>query len=105
MVLKLSSNSINNFIDDKPMLKTKKKTKTFLRKNKKITFEYNENLSNDPLNKYQLCDTKNIQTGLFINLKDDLNIDIKEYLSTDIDDMDYDDAIKKDNREFCTFFC
>ena len=29
---------------------------------------------------------------------------MKEYLSTDEDDMDYDDAIKKDNRKFFSFF-
>ena len=103
MFLKLSSNSINNFIDVNP--KSKKKLNAFHTKNKKIKFEISENLSNDPLSKYQLSNEKIIQTGLFLNLKDDLNIDIKEYLSTDIDDMDYDDAIKKDNRKFCTFFC
>ena len=70
----------------------------------KLSFEYSENLSNDPLNKYTLSKEKNIQTGLLINLKDDLDIDLKEYLSTDIDDMDYDDAIKKDDRKFCTYF-
>ena len=27
-----------------------------------------------------------------------------EYLKTDLDDMDYDDAIKLDKRTFCEFF-
>jgi len=27
-----------------------------------------------------------------------------EYLATSIEDMEYDDAIKKDNREFCQYF-
>ena len=31
-------------------------------------------------------------------------INIKEYLSTELNDLDYDDAIKKDNRKFCQFF-
>jgi hypothetical protein len=29
---------------------------------------------------------------------------MKEYLSTNEDDMDYDDSIKKDKRKFCNFF-
>ena len=31
--------------------------------------------------------------------------DIKEYLKTDLNDLDYDDAIKKDKRKFCEYFC
>ena len=27
------------------------------------------------------------------------------YLATSLDDLDYDDAIKKDKRNFCSFFC
>ena len=30
--------------------------------------------------------------------------EIVEYLKTDLDEMDYDDAVKKDKREFCQFF-
>ena len=79
--------------------------KTILNRNKKISFEYSENLSKEPLNiKHKGSDVHNFQTGLFVNLKDDLDININEYLSTDIDDMDYDDAIKKDNRKFCIYF-
>ena len=29
---------------------------------------------------------------------------MEEYLHTDLDDLDYDDAIKKDKREFCEYF-
>ena len=32
------------------------------------------------------------------------NLDIKEYLKPDLDDMEYDDAIKYDERTFCEFF-
>ena len=42
----------------------------------------------------------------FKDLKEeDLNIkiDIEEYLSTDLDDMDFDDAIKRDQRKFSTY--
>ena len=96
-ILILSSNSINNSIENKPKTREKNKMKTFLNRNKKISFEYSENLSKEPLNiKLKASDVYNFQTGLFVNLK--------EYLSTDIGDMDYDDAIKKDNRKFCIYF-
>ena len=36
------------------------------------------------------------------SLNDDINI--KEYLKTDLDDMEYDDAIKYDDRKFCEFY-
>ena len=36
------------------------------------------------------------------SLNNDINI--KEYLKTDLDDMEYDDAIKYDNRKFCEFY-
>ena len=40
-----------------------------------------------------------------MNFNNDLNIDMKEYLSTEIDDMDYyDDALKKDKRKFWIYF-
>ena len=39
-----------------------------------------------------------------INLNEEIEVNIEEYLSTDPDDMNYDDAIKKDNRTFCQYF-
>ena len=37
-------------------------------------------------------------------INSDVNLNLDEYLKTDPDDMDYDDAIKKDKRTFCEFF-
>ena len=39
-----------------------------------------------------------------INLNEKIDLNIQEYLSTDPDDMDYDDALKLDKRTFCQFF-
>ena len=39
-----------------------------------------------------------------LGLKNDININLNEYLSTEFDDMEYDDAIKKDKRTFCQYF-
>ena len=33
------------------------------------------------------------------------NIDMNDYLKTDLDDLEYDDAIKEDKRSFCEFLC
>ena len=33
------------------------------------------------------------------------NIDMNDYLKTDLDDLEYDDAIKSDKRSFCEFLC
>ena len=37
--------------------------------------------------------------------KDVISDNIEDYIKTEIDDMDYDNAIKKDDRKFCEFFC
>ena len=37
-------------------------------------------------------------------LKDEYNIDMEEYLKTDPEDMEFDDALKYDKRTFCEYF-
>ena len=41
---------------------------------------------------------------ILLNLQNEININIKEYIKTDLDDMDYDDAIRQDKRTFCQYF-
>ena len=84
--------------------------------NRNINFKMNtiKNLISDEkiisserfLNKYKVSSENkpNTQDRLMINLKNELNIDIKEYLSTEPDDMEYADAIKRDQRTFYEFF-
>ena len=38
------------------------------------------------------------------NINDGKSFDVEEYIKTDPDDMDYDNAIKRDNRSFCGYF-
>ena len=38
------------------------------------------------------------------NINDGKSFDVEEYIKTDLDDMDYDNAIKRDNRSFCGYF-
>ena len=48
---------------------------------------------------------ENNQPGLImLNMKNEINIDINEYMKTDPDDMDYDDAIRMDKRKYCQYF-
>ena len=105
----LSNNSLNTSKDGKSKSKPraiKPKYKTHIKKKKKI-FEDNLNLSNAPINNFKLSKENIYKNGLFINLKDDINIniDMVEYIKTEIDDMDYDDAIRKDKRKICNYFC
>ena len=65
---------------------------------------FNKNIykySNNNLLTQKAINTKSI----LINLKDECNINIEEYLSTEIDDMDYDNAVKRDPRKFCQYLC
>ena len=62
--------------------------------------------SNELLNKYKLSHPSKQsynKSSLMINLKEEIDLNIQEYLSTDPDDMDYDDALKLDKRTFCQF--
>ena len=55
--------------------------------------------SNDTIMKYR------VSNQLYFNLeKNNNNLNIKEYLQTDLDELEYDDAVKKDKRKFCEYF-
>ena len=55
-------------------------------------------------NKTIISSNIHIKSTLILNLKNDVNINITEYLSTEFDDMEYDDAIKRDKRTFGQYF-
>ena len=63
-------------------------------------FPYHNNFPNSKDFLYMSKELNNA----FINIKDDLDINIKEYIETQYDDMDYDEAIRKDHRKFCECF-
>ena len=65
-------------------------SKTYLEKKEPKFFDKNINF-----NKYNLLKLK----------KNCGNIDMDDYLKTDLDDLEYDDAIKEDKRNFCEFLC
>ena len=55
-------------------------------------------------NKKIMSSNSYIKSTLILGLKNDVDININEYLITEFDDMEYDDAIKRDKRTFCQYF-
>jgi hypothetical protein len=55
--------------------------------------------SNDTITKYRATN----QLYFYLE-KNNNNLNIKEYLKTDLDDLEYDDAVKKDKRKLCEYF-
>ena len=102
--LKLGSNSQINQNSNKKLNQLKSIRKSKTKKNKKSLFQRYSFQNNETINKNNFNEEKIIQNNLIINLKDDLKINIKEYLETDPDDMDYEDAIKNDKRKFIQYF-
>ena len=85
----------------------KNKSKSNIYKSKISNKNLSNNKDNEPKN-ISLESNGKYPINLNISSKEDsnndLNINMEEYLETDIDDMEYDDAIKKDNRTFCQYF-
>ena len=103
------SNSKHNNINSKDSERTNIKINIFPKNEskRKAKFDCNKVIdSNEELYRYKSSNpiTNKNNNDLLICHIDGEEINIKEYLSTDPDDMDYDDAIKKDNRKFCQFF-
>ena len=62
--------------------------------------------SNDNINKSDeiLKEKNNEISQKDISIENNININIEEYIKTDPDDMDYDDAIRRDKRTYCQYF-
>ena len=107
--VKLGSNDINNpnsnniLIGNSPSIYIDKININNV-KNKNIILDKNLFLHNEIVQKNNNLGSKGNQSDLIINLKNNLLLDIEEYLNTDPDDMDYEDAIKKDKRKFGDYF-
>ena len=77
-------------------------------KNKGLISVYNSknsidvsNVSGKELFSLQRKEFSNSLNSLFPNINDNLEINIEEYLETQYEEMDYDEAIRKDHRKFC----
>ena len=71
--------------------------------NKQSINRLNSN-SNEGINKYKISSQFNIEKEKLSNKKQENDINLEEYLKTDLDDLDYEDLIKKDKRKFCEYF-
>ena len=95
----LDNNNLNsNEVNSSSKFGMNSKTKTHSIKRKSL-FNLNK-LNNKAFN----LDDKNAINDLGMPIKDDLDINIEEYLSTEPDDMDYDEALRRDNRKFCRYY-
>ena len=93
-----SSNNHINLVNDKSLLKS---PKIRSKSNKKI---YLSKFTNQII--IQNINNPNISSQKFLKEKPNKIIvnSFNEYLSTDPDDMDFDDVIEKDKRTFCQYF-
>ena len=65
----------------------------------------NITLKNDSQPSYLVFSENRVKENtMFMNFNGDLDINIQEYLSTEIDDMDYNEVIKKDKRTFKEYY-
>ena len=85
------------------------------KKNKTINIKRNSNNikddmffnSNEKLTKVRLSNPSlriYMKNSLMVDLKDSIEINMEEYLKQDPDDMDYEDAIRNEKRQFCLYF-
>ena len=104
-MIKLSDNSIklSNSNGNEMKLNSKNILMNISNNNNKNN-NFSSNQSSNSIDILKLSENRNIYKNLFLNPKDNLNINIEEYLKTDIDDMDYEDSNKKDKRKFCEYF-
>ena len=99
--LRIKINNEENSSKDSNLTKTEEKK---LIKRKKT---FHKSLSRylkkeNPLTLY--IQEEKINLEILDKAKDSCGIDMEEYLKPELDDMEYDDAIKFDKRDFCEFF-
>ena len=84
----IATNEKEEITNDIPKGKNKKKSKTHRVNNKKSNNNiYNNEITSDYFDEYEI-----------------IRQFVEEYLETSPDEMEYDDAIKKDDRTFCEYF-
>jgi hypothetical protein len=68
--------------------------------------EHHDLIKKDETNDIKDFNFETEMNEIFTNVNSENNedIDIKEYLKPELDEMEYDDAIKYDNRTFCEFY-
>jgi len=104
MKKKTRKSSINEKKEEKNSKSTiSGKTENFLT-NRKLAYNNTPNLLKNKNLKTNVSKNSYVLAKQETNTNNNNNIDMEEYLKTDYDDMEYDDAIKNDKRSFCEFF-
>ena len=82
-------------------------SKNKIEKKDNISRKKSSVMSGTKLNSFEKMNSKKIKSNLDISLMitNKLDINMEEYIQTDPNDMDYDDAIRRDKRTLCSFFC
>ena len=70
--------------------------------NYKMVKDKHDGIERSPLKKTTKSENKPMYAE---KLKEEYDIDMEEYLKTDVDDMEFEDALKKDDRTFCQYYC
>ena len=87
--------SNNNYINSSSKIRTNEKSKSYMSKAK----------SSMDLTKYNLNKKNNLENlEILPKNQENINIDIEDYLKTDPNDMDYDEALRRDNRKFFVYY-
>ena len=98
-------NKMNNiYLNNNNLIRTEKKGRNILIFKPKNSIDLS-NLSDKNLFSEQKHEISTSRKNLFFDFNDNLNININEYIKTQYEDMDYDEAIRKDHRKFCTSYC
>ena len=104
-IILITKNEIN------PVKSKSKKNILIYSNNSNEKLKNNINKINNFLNSNSKLEDSNkisIENSLFdyslSNFKDVYNINIEEFMKTDLQDMDYDEAIKRDKRTFCQYY-
>ena len=89
------TSSNNNYINSSSKIRTNEKSKSYMSKAK----------SSMDLTKYNLNKKNNLENlEILPKNQENINIDIEDYLKTDPNDMDYDEALRRDNRKFFVYY-
>ena len=94
------------FVEDSPSMSNfKSETITRLNKKKHLSDKLNRNINKKEKSSIQPFQKKEQQSLTKLYQAKNLcgGIEMEEYLKTSLDDMEYDDAIKLDKRDFCEY--
>ena len=112
--IKFSNNSINS--NNKLNNNSEKQLNIFINEIKNEKNSYDLSVNRNTINSKEIILNNNLKNNIKIinnkrsfekdiNLSTNLNDFFNDYLAISLDDLEFEDAMRKDNRSFCQFFC